>query len=137
LLDEEIPAPEYGDNVNEDSDDDDDEYVDFEEPYLENFNMRSVPVPRNASPFDADELRLFQDTMTIIHNDAVIPSGYGVRDSELASSGGYDAHYTIKSSRRGVKELQISLPREVWLSRAQLWAQGLDVMRRVSYMTEQ
>jgi len=138
LQDEDIPALPIGDsNIDDEYESDGKEdFVDIEEPYLENFNIRSVPVPKHASPFRSDDDHtLFEEAFSAVYESKIVPAGYGVLQEEWAGLE-YASQYMIKSNRRGVKEIQVSIPKAVWLPRAALWAQGLDVMRRVLHLSE-
>jgi hypothetical protein len=48
----------------------------------------------------------------------------------------YPSVEIIRSGRRGGKELRVALPDFVWRPRAELWGQALDILSRITYMTE-
>jgi hypothetical protein len=64
--------------------------------------------------------------------EEAIPEGYGVLPSEW-EDGTYLSYETIKSGRRGAKELNVALPDHIWRPRSILWAQGLDLLHRILF----
>lgn len=94
-------------------------------------NVRHPPikVARHGNPFRSPvvEKNFFAALGAIVQAD-IIPEGYGVLESEW-EDGTYPAMEAINPGTRG-KEIIVALPRDVWLPRAILFAQGLDAMTR-------
>ena len=59
-----------------------------------------------------------------------LPHGYGWHVDEWDEDG-YPAVETLRSGRRGRREVEVGLPDNVWRARAGLWIQALDVMTRI------
>ena len=96
----------------------------------------AVPVPINTLPFNSDNtFQLFQHILEQLQNEAILPHGYGVSLQEVQTEG-YPTQEIIRSGRRGRKELQITLPIEIWLPRATRWCQALEAMTTVSVMQD-
>ena len=91
----------------------------------------AVPVPANIMPFASDNtFQLFQQTLQQLQNEGIVPHDYGVSLEEIQRDG-YPAEEILQSSRRGQKEMCITLPIAVWLPRAFQWCQTLEVMTTV------
>ncbi|KAG8912103.1 hypothetical protein FRC01_005288 [Tulasnella sp. 417] len=94
----------------------------------------SIPVPVATNPFQdqAQEQvwNVFRESLASIIEQGIIPPGYGVRIEEWDDGTYPDLGY-IPVGPRGDRRKHVLLPAEVWLPRAQLWAQGLEVLRLV------
>ncbi|KAJ7175566.1 hypothetical protein C8R46DRAFT_1030603 [Mycena filopes] len=58
----------------------------------------------------------------------LVPEGYGVIEDEW-EDGSYPSMEAINPGTRG-KEIVVELPRDIWLPRTVLFAQGLDALER-------
>ncbi|KIO21223.1 hypothetical protein M407DRAFT_80615, partial [Tulasnella calospora MUT 4182] len=94
----------------------------------------SIPVPVAANPFQdpaqADAWKVFRESLASIIEQDIIPLGYGVRIEEWDDGTYSDLGY-IPVGPRSERRKPVLLPAEVWLPRARLWAQGLEVFRLV------
>jgi hypothetical protein len=85
----------------------------------------AVAVPQDKAPFESPQsVGIFQEALTGVLDSEVVPAGYGLREEEWGN-GIYPTSELIKVAR---KEVEISLPFEIWYPRAVKWAQGLQVM---------
>jgi hypothetical protein len=129
------------DNYSEDDDaeemevDDAEEYLQdcITEDQAKNIRHPAVKVARHANPFkcEADEDRFFA-VLAEIRGRTLIPEGYGVLEHEWEDEA-YPVLETINPGTRGSKQIIVELPRAIWLPRAILFAQGLDVMARLTH----
>ena len=89
----------------------------------------SVRVPKGTSPFLNNDRALhnFIAILTHIVDTGVLPSGYGVKEDEW-EDGIYSDLAWIPIGKWGERTKEVVLPGDVWLPRAQLWAQALDIM---------
>lgn len=124
-----------------DSEDEDDEVLDSHhegdmDEELENrvgadqaHNIRHEPirVARHRNPFRTDEKEAeFLNILAMVVRDELVPVGYGVLADEW-DDGNYSELEIIKPGTKG-KEIEVVLPREIWLPRAIYWTQALDLM---------
>jgi hypothetical protein len=96
-------------------------------------NTRHEPVlvPDHNNPFPTPELEeIFFQALAVVREQGDLPRGFLVYPDEW-EDGEYPAYEFIKSGRRGLKELRISLADEVWRGRSELWAQALDILNRM------
>jgi hypothetical protein len=94
-----------------------------------NIRHKPIKVARHRNPFPTPEAEAeFWEILAMVIKDSAIPDGFGVHVEEWES--GYPELEIIKTGARG-KELEVVLPEAIWLPRAILWAQGLDVMSRL------
>ena len=95
-----------------------------------NILHESINVPDNRCPFDDGPKNAFLALLEEIRTRNIIPEGYSVAEWEWAH-GFYPNHEAINigSSR---KETDIVLPFDVWWPRVVSWAQGLDLLLRLS-----
>jgi hypothetical protein len=124
-----------GDWANEDSDDNENSV----EGYVQNCiaedqaaNIRHAPVKvaRHANPFHEGAVEdQFYAILNEVRSNGLIPEGYGVLDCEWENMC-YPEVEVINLGPRG-KEIVVALPKAIWLSRAILFVQGLDVMTRM------
>jgi hypothetical protein len=99
--------------------------------YDQSHNVRHKPVkvPRHHNPFATPEAEMeFQDVLSIIIAGKTIPASFGVSADEWDD--GYPELEIIKTGSRG-KELEVILPEAMWLPRAVLWSQALDLMSQL------
>ncbi|KAK7012593.1 hypothetical protein R3P38DRAFT_2549489 [Favolaschia claudopus] len=100
-----------------------------------NVRHPAVKVARHQNPFRSPETeQAFRGALAEVIRQGIVPQGYGVRAEEW-EDGTYPAMETINPGTRG-KEMVIALPRDVWLPRAVLFAQALDVMTRCLLLEE-
>ncbi|KAJ7936942.1 hypothetical protein B0H13DRAFT_1589341, partial [Mycena leptocephala] len=119
-------------------DDEEDGWVDEPNEYLTNAitadlanNIRhpAVKVARHSNSFrSAEGEATFRAALTEIIQRGIVPSGYGVLEEEWEERA-YPVTEVINPGTRG-QEIVVALPRDIWLPRAVLFAQGLDVMIR-------
>lgn len=95
----------------------------------ENGNVRhdAIEVPKSEGPFPPDIEALFRNTLQTLQDHDIVPENYGVTEDEWDSDG-YPERETLAVGSR--KKISIQLPVDIWLQRASLWAQGLDLMAR-------
>jgi hypothetical protein len=113
--------------------DDDDEWTELQHQIARdqahNIRHKPVKVARHQNPFVTPEAETeFWEILAVVIKDSAAPDGFGVCIEEWES--GYPEIEIIKTGARG-KELEVVLPEAIWLPRAVLWAQGLDVMSRL------
>ncbi|KAI0695883.1 hypothetical protein BC835DRAFT_1272714, partial [Cytidiella melzeri] len=97
-----------------------------------NFNHEAVNVPESETPFatHADEVE-FCAALVILQDSHVVPGGYGLLPDEWEDST-YPTLEVLRSSRRGRREITISLPETVWQPRAELWACAVELLVRLT-----
>ncbi|KAK6992797.1 hypothetical protein R3P38DRAFT_2568726 [Favolaschia claudopus] len=100
-----------------------------------NIRHPAIKVARHANPFrqPSTEQAFLTALQDIVHR-GIVPEGYGVLQKEW-EDGSYPAWEAINPGTRG-KEIIVALPHEVWLPRAVLFVQGLDVMSRCLALEE-
>ncbi|KAK6966454.1 hypothetical protein R3P38DRAFT_3337925 [Favolaschia claudopus] len=101
-----------------------------EDDLAHNIRHPPVKVPRHRNPFRLPTtedafLAAFQD----VRQRGITPAGYRVLQDQW-DDGTYPIIDGCRSSAEGGKELIVTLPRDIWLPRAVLFVQGLDVMVR-------
>ncbi|TDL30236.1 hypothetical protein BD410DRAFT_709365, partial [Rickenella mellea] len=101
----------------------------------QNVHIRHDPieVPEDACPpslRSREEMARFRDILQELQRMEVVPSGLGVSEQEWGNDG-YPDIEVIKSGRGG-KELHVQLPFVIWWPRAVRWAQGLELMCRMT-----
>ncbi|KAK7007956.1 hypothetical protein R3P38DRAFT_3211610 [Favolaschia claudopus] len=100
-------------------------------------NIRHPPVKvaKHKNPFRlATTEQAFYNALNEYQTNNVIPEGYGVLEAEWEDEM-YPVLESINPGTRG-KELIIALPRDIWLPRAILFVQALDVMTRCIWNEE-
>ncbi|KIJ26758.1 hypothetical protein M422DRAFT_272163 [Sphaerobolus stellatus SS14] len=85
----------------------------------------AIKPPSASSPFS--DLNLFSETFQRLEESKFLPYGFGIRAKEWQDSI-YPSSEILVTGKRGQKELLISLPDEIWKSRAERWCQGLSTM---------
>jgi hypothetical protein len=93
-------------------------------------HVRHDPVapPDARNPFpNTDIQQVFERALKQVCEAGFIPSGLGVREEEWEEPT-YPGFEALKVGR--TKELVITLPIQVWLPRAALFAQGFEVLTR-------
>lgn len=95
-----------------------------------NIRHEPVSVAKHQNPFQTsnDEEEFFTILLMITASN-LLPTGYGVRAEEWEDEN-YPELETINCGRRG-KEIEVTLPRDIWLPRAVQWVQALDLMERL------
>ncbi|KAJ7764734.1 hypothetical protein B0H16DRAFT_1413551 [Mycena metata] len=94
-------------------------------------NIRHPPVKvaRHSNPFHSAEIEAgFFGALAEIVRCGILPNGYGVVQDEWEDAT-YPVMEAINPGTRG-REIIVELPRDIWLPRAILFAQGLDTMHR-------
>jgi hypothetical protein len=138
LLDEDVPVYE-GTNIDDDGDDDAWENLEAHVEAIDeahaNRYYEKVNVPKHENPFigHPEMETVFHKVLAAARMEEVIPEGYGVLPSEW-DDGTYSSYETIKSGRKGAKEINVALPDHIWRPRSTLWAQGLDILRRILFV---
>lgn len=90
------------------------------------FLHRAIRVPEHTNPFAATTtLTAFTEALIQVQQLYHMPIGMGIRQEEW--DGGYPEIATIRSGRRGRKELRVELPHDIWYPRAVQWCQALEV----------
>ncbi|KAJ7189050.1 hypothetical protein C8R46DRAFT_877303, partial [Mycena filopes] len=119
--------------------DDEDQWVDEEaEAYLHhaveedlahNIRHPAVKVARHCNPFHSATTEVhFIGALGEIVRLGIVPASYGVLQPEWEGEN-YPSMEAINPGTRG-KEIVVELPRDIWLPRAILFAQGLDALER-------
>lgn len=96
----------------------------------ESTNIRhdAIEVPKAHSPFTPDVETLFLDALRNLQDSGTLPENYLVTDEEWEEEAYPETEILAVGGR---KKLPIRLPLDIWLPRAQLWAQALDLMVRL------
>ena len=99
-------------------------------------NETAVVVPESRSPF-RDEVaeNVFYESLEEVQRDGIIPTGLGVRPQEWGEEG-YPSVEHIRTGKRGGREIVIGLAVDIWIPRAVVWAQALNVLTQVQDMFE-
>lgn len=114
-----------------DEDINDDDWVD--EDTVEELSEAPATIPAvsvldTESPFHSEEVEnAFLAALAAQTEQSFIPHGYGVNEQEW-EDGEYPTVEVIQVGRRRSGELHISLPLDIWLPRAELWARALNLM---------
>ncbi|KAJ7202108.1 hypothetical protein GGX14DRAFT_370642 [Mycena pura] len=141
LDDEDIEVPDADTEEEDDSSDDDDLIAQIdaalEDKFNNKFNNKPMTVPRHANPFTEDEQneKLFDATLAAMHAAGMVPDGYGLHPDEW-DDGIYPSYEILKSGRRGGKKLRVALPDSIWRPRAEMWGQGLSILKQMQYLAE-
>ncbi|KAF8124443.1 hypothetical protein EV363DRAFT_1178023, partial [Boletus edulis] len=91
----------------------------------------AVGVPPAANPFQSIEAyQAFTLAFQQAQHQGDIPTGYGVAQEEWAD--GLCPERQAITVGRSKRVYEMGMPFVVWWPRAVLWAQGLDVMTRIS-----
>lgn len=72
-------------------------------------------------------MALFCAALNTVTERGQVPPGYNL----LPEEGMYPTSEILRSGRRGLKELRISLPLHIWKPRALYWSQGLRIMTTI------
>ncbi|OBZ70899.1 hypothetical protein A0H81_09541, partial [Grifola frondosa] len=95
-----------------------------------NIRHEPIDVPNHSNPFATEELRQqYFAALNILRHEHSLPAGYGLLPEEQEN--GYEACETIRSGRRGRRELEVELPEHVWCPRVELWGQALHLMNYI------
>ncbi|GBE84083.1 hypothetical protein SCP_0600610 [Sparassis crispa] len=96
-----------------------------------NIRHKPIKVATHRNPFpDPQSLALFWQLLDAVRAQDIIPDGYGVTPTEW-QDGVYPEEEVIRMGRKK-KGLVIALPSVVWLPRAVLWAQAVEIMTRLT-----
>ncbi|KAF9246834.1 hypothetical protein BU15DRAFT_69696 [Melanogaster broomeanus] len=92
------------------------------------FLHEAAEVPGQTNPFDHQDLEnTFMQALNVVQELGHIPSEFGIREEEWDQDG-YSEMETIKSGRRGRRELIVELPHSIWYPRSVRWCQALEVI---------
>ncbi|KAJ3527779.1 hypothetical protein NMY22_g9659 [Coprinellus aureogranulatus] len=98
-------------------------------------NHAPIWISEIKNPFTSEQEKIFKKLLRRMEEEAITPTGYAVLPDEMESE--YVPYEIIRNSiKRGGKELQIALPKEVWHPRAVQWVQGLYAMNAVLHCME-
>jgi hypothetical protein len=88
----------------------------------------AVEVPEKISPFrtEAYEMDYFRLLENLVTED-IVPEGYGLLPGELDDED-IEMVEVLRFGLRGTKSITISLMEPIWVARAKLWAQALDLL---------
>lgn len=90
-------------------------------------NHEPVEISASRNPFSQAQKRAFEELLSGMEEDSIVPLGYGVRHSA-----GYVPYEMIRSGiKGGGRELRISLPFHLWHPRIIRWGQGMYAMDSV------
>ncbi|KAF5390468.1 hypothetical protein D9757_005167 [Collybiopsis confluens] len=133
LNDEDVP--EYSDgNSDTDSDESDLDLGEInkqiEATSSNQFLPKAIKPPRHSSPFNDEELHLFEETLEAAVHANITPVGYGIHPDEWEDSI-YPTIEMIRTGRKGGREISVQLPDHIWRPRGQLWTLGLSIMDRI------
>lgn len=102
--------------------------ININSPYVKiidsNIRHDAVPVPSSRSPFNAQQLAVFEEGLNLLTESGDLPAGYGVDEDVFDEH--QDIHFGLR--RRGHN---IQLSRQIWQPRTELWAQGLFAMNTI------
>ncbi|KAJ6491342.1 hypothetical protein C8R47DRAFT_1176898 [Mycena vitilis] len=88
----------------------------------------AIQVAETECPFSsAEATAIFLGALTEVQSADIIPCNFGVAEVEWESQF-YPQSETVKVGR---KEVEITLPFDIWWPRAVTWAQGLEIMVRI------
>lgn len=91
----------------------------------------AVSVPCNESPFpDSQQGQTFSRVLERLEHIGFVPQGYMVTEEEWAGDG-YPEKQIIRGGNRGKREMEQTLPLEIWKPRAIQWARALAAYRIV------
>ncbi len=97
----------------------------------EDLEEESVQVELTQSPFPNAQLRaVFEGALQETVNDNFIAQGYGVLPQEW-EDGEYPSTEVLQVGRKRSGQMVIHLPVDVWLPRAELWANALSLTAHV------
>jgi hypothetical protein len=126
-----MPVDDGESSETTEANDDDQEYLQdcIAKDQAKNIRHPAVKVARHKNPFEslAHQEQFFQ-ALDEVRNAYLVPEGYGVLEWEWEDET-YPLLETINPGARG-KDIIVELPKAIWLPRAILFAQGLDVMSR-------
>ncbi|KAF9066031.1 hypothetical protein BDP27DRAFT_1228229, partial [Rhodocollybia butyracea] len=123
LVDEDVPMPS-------DQSDSDSESDNLTDTYDNEFLPKAVHTPCHTCPLTAKEVQVFEGALQAASKANIMSHGYGIRPEEWRETY-YPIDETIRTERKGGKELVIQLPKFVWRPRAHLWTLGLSIMDRI------
>ena len=89
----------------------------------------AIPVPSVHCPFNHKELSLFEQGLKLLMDSDELPPSYGVTLAELGGDG-FDEQEDINIGLQK-KVVLIYLPRHIWKSWTEIWAQGLFAMNSI------
>ncbi|KAF7366370.1 hypothetical protein MSAN_00893500 [Mycena sanguinolenta] len=91
----------------------------------------AIEVPDHKNPFgdDSEGERTFFAVLTEVVWKEVVPTGYGVLPEEWDEDG-YPDTEILQAGRRMKTQIPVSLSHPIWLQRATLWVQGVNVLSR-------
>ena len=129
------PEEEDSDSPDEDDDEDGQEIrQENQVPFGLDAQVRHDPieVANHASPFPDPELALeYLQAVDILVDTPGIPEGYGM-DPDYE----YEVFESIRSGRRGRKELTVELPAHIWLPRLERWIKALHLLNSLVFAEE-
>jgi hypothetical protein len=92
----------------------------------------AVPTPNGHHPFASeDAVQVFDQALKHVLQTGEVPSNFFLREHEWEQM----SYPTVETIKVGRKDVDISLPFEVWYPRAVQWAQGLCLMALVQEST--
>lgn len=90
----------------------------------------AIKAPKTTNPFITVELEaLFMESLTELEALEHIPHGYGLTVEERNGEP-YPVSETIRSGKKGTREIEVLLSTEIWWKRALLWARGHELLSR-------
>ncbi|KAF5367259.1 hypothetical protein D9757_011704 [Collybiopsis confluens] len=116
LNDEDVP--EYSDgNSDTDSDESDLDLGEIDKQIeatsSNQFLPKAIKPPRHSSPFNDEELHLFEETLEAAVHANITPVGYGIHPDEWEDSI-YPTIEMIRTGRKGGREISVQLPDHIW-----------------------
>ncbi|KAF8135370.1 hypothetical protein K438DRAFT_1497103, partial [Mycena galopus ATCC 62051] len=89
----------------------------------------AVDVPDHRNPFsdNSGTENLFFSVLEQVVREEIIPAGYGILADEWEEDT-YPAVEILAAGRQMKKNICVSLANPIWLQRATLWAQSLNVL---------
>lgn len=96
----------------------------------------TVNVPETHTPFTDDDMEnIFHQSLEEIREHGIVPVGYGIFPHEWEEEH-YPTVESIRTGRRGGREIVVGLADDIWRPRATVWVQGLSVLTQLQDMYE-
>ena len=89
----------------------------------------AIEVPDHKNPFrdDTDAEGEFFAVLADVVREEIVPVGYGVLPEEWDEDG-YPDIEILRAGRQMKTQIPVSLAHPIWLQRATLWVQGLNIL---------
>ncbi|KAJ7162948.1 hypothetical protein C8R46DRAFT_903830, partial [Mycena filopes] len=94
----------------------------------------AIDIPDHRNPFSDDPVAesKFFDVLAEVVRQEVTPVGYGLSPDEW-DEGGYPDVEILRAGNQMKKKIWVSLAHPIWVQRARLWVQGLNVLAHFNH----